>query len=80
MGISAFGTVFAKTTVTEKGELCFADLLTCKNSRQHQIQDCYPMVEATRRYTEKWHLTQVSHEEHRTRKYGSAVVEFSCSC
>jgi hypothetical protein len=33
MGISALWTVLAKTTVTEKGELCFADFLTCKNSR-----------------------------------------------
>ena len=44
-GISAFGAVFAETTVTEKGELCFADLLTRKNPRQDQIQDCDPMVE-----------------------------------
>jgi hypothetical protein len=57
MRVNAFGTVFAETTVTEKGELCFADLLSCKNSRQHQIQDCDPMVEAAGGYTEKWHLT-----------------------
>jgi hypothetical protein len=40
----------------QKGELGFADLFTCKDSRQHQIQDCDPMVEAARRYTEKWHF------------------------
>jgi hypothetical protein len=40
----------------QKGELGFADLLTCKDSRQHQIQDCDPMVEAAGGYTEKWHL------------------------
>ena len=56
MRVSAFGTVLAKTTVTEKGELGFADLLTCKDSRQHQIQDCDPMVEAAGGYTEKWHF------------------------
>jgi hypothetical protein len=55
--ISAFRTVAAKTTVTEKGELCFTDVLTGKNSRQHQIQDRDPMVEAAGGYTEKWHLT-----------------------
>ena len=44
--ISAFRAISAKTTVTEKGELCFANLLACKNSGKHQIQDCDPMVEA----------------------------------
>jgi hypothetical protein len=32
MGITAFGTVFAKTAVTEKGELRLADTLACKNA------------------------------------------------
>jgi hypothetical protein len=80
MRVSTLGTIEAETAMAQKGELRLADLLTCKDSRQHQIQNCNPMVEAAGRYTEKWHLTQVSHEEHGTGKYGSAVVELSRSC
>ena len=79
-GIRAFGAVFAKTSVAQEGKFGCADFLTCKNSRQHQIQDCDPMVEAARRYTEKGHLTQISDEEHGAGKHGSAVVELSRSC
>ena len=35
------------------------------------------MVEGARRYTEKLHPTQISHEEHGTRKHGSAIMNFT---
>ena len=77
--ISTLRTIKAKATMTQEGKFSFADFLSCKNSRQHKIQDCNLMVEAAGGYTEKWHLIQVSYKEHGTRKYGSTVVDFSRS-
>ena len=39
MGIAAFGTILAKTTMAEQGKFLLADALACQDSRQNQIQN-----------------------------------------
>jgi hypothetical protein len=63
-GIGAFWTVCAKTTVTEKGELCFGDLFTCKDSGQYQVHHGDPVIKATGWNPQKRHLTQIGHKKH----------------
>ena len=79
-GIVAFRTVAAKTTVTKKGELCFADLLPCKDPRQDQIKHCDPVIEATRGHTEKRDLSKVSHQKHGAGKGSSTIIDLARSC
>jgi hypothetical protein len=52
MGVSAFWAVFAQTTVAQEGKFGFADFLSRKNSRQHQIQHCDSVIEAAGRHPE----------------------------
>ena len=79
-GIGAFGTVAAKTTVTEKGELCFADLLPCKDPRQDQIQHGDPVIKPTGWNPQKRDLAEVSHKKHGAGKGSSTIMDLARSC
>ena len=46
---------------------------------QHQIHDRDPVVEATGRYTQQRHLTQVSHKKHGAGKCRGTIIDLSCA-
>ena len=74
MGIAAFFAVFAKAAMSEKGQLCLADMLTCQYSGQNQIQNRNPMIKAAGRYPKQWNIADISQQKHGPGEDGSAVM------
>ena len=60
----------------QEGQFLFADVFTCQNPRQHQVQHRYRVVQGAGRHPQQGHLSQVGHQEHGAGEHRGAIMHF----
>ena len=62
--------------MAQESQLRLADVFTCQEPGQHQIQDRHAVVQGARRHTQKRNVAQIGDQKHGSRQDGRAIVKF----